>query len=76
MNIHTRLRALATDLNADTITLGVPLFIKLLEWAREEAKEDEPLHVVAEHLVAVCAGGNAATMADYDGLINFGQKTP
>lgn len=74
MSIHARLRALATDSNADTITLDVPLFIKLMEWAREDAKADVPLHVVAERLVEVCQHGEAATMANYDGLVDFGQK--
>jgi len=33
----------------DTIKLDVPLFIRLLEYAREDAKDDMDLHRVAEN---------------------------
>jgi hypothetical protein len=54
---------------ADKITLDVPLFIRLLEYARENAKTDMDLHNVAEKAIAASETGKTLTMADYDGLV-------
>lgn len=35
----------------DSITLGIPLLIRLLEFAREEAADDEELHEIVEQMV-------------------------
>ena len=54
---------------ADKITLDVPLFIRLLEYAREDAKTDMDLHNVAEKAIAASETGKTLTMSDYDGLV-------
>ena len=54
---------------SDKITLDVPLFIRLLEYARENAKTDMDLHNVAEKVIAASETGKTLTMADYDGLV-------
>jgi hypothetical protein len=54
---------------ADKITVDIPLFIRLLEYAREDAKTDMDLHNVAEHAVALSENGKTLTMAQYDELV-------
>jgi TfoX/Sxy family transcriptional regulator of competence genes len=54
---------------SDKITVDVPLFIRLLEYAREDAKTDMDLHNVAEKAVAASETGKTLTMNDYDTLI-------
>jgi len=54
---------------SDKITLDVPLFIRLLEYARENAKTDMDLHNVAEKAIAASETGKTLTMADYDSLV-------
>ena len=54
---------------SDKITVDVPLFIRLLEYAREDAKTDMDLHKVTENAVALSTTGKTLTMADYDGLV-------
>jgi hypothetical protein len=54
---------------SDKITVDVPLFIRLLEYAREDAKTDMDLHDVAEKAVEASETGKTLTMADYDGLV-------
>jgi hypothetical protein len=54
---------------ADKITVDVPLFIRLLEYAKEDAKTDMDLHNVAEKAVAASETGKTLTMADYDALV-------
>jgi hypothetical protein len=60
---------------SDKITLDVPLFIRLLEYAREDAKTDMDLHNVAEKAIALSETGKTLTMSDYDSLVS-GQETP
>jgi len=54
----------------DTITVDVPLFIRLLEYAREDAKTDMDLHNVAEKAIALSENGATLTMANYNAIVN------
>ena len=54
---------------SDKVTLDIPLFIRLLEYAREDAKTDMDLHNVAEKAVAASETGKTLSMADYDSLV-------
>jgi hypothetical protein len=49
----------------DTITVDIPLMIRLLEYAREDAKTDMDLHKVTERLIEIRSKG-MLTMADYE----------
>jgi DNA-binding ferritin-like protein len=57
----------------DIIRLDVPLFIRLLELAREDVKQDADLHDIAEAVIKLSQEG-VATMADYDQIVGFMQK--
>lgn len=57
---------------ADIVQLDVPLFIRLLELAREDVKQDADLHDVAEAVIKMSQNG-PVTMADYDKIVNFMQ---
>lgn len=50
----------------DTITMDVPLMIRLFEYAREDAQTDMDLHDVAERLIKLSQEGRTLTMHDYD----------
>ena len=58
----------------DIIKLDVPLFIRLLEYAREDAKDDMDLHRMAERLVQLSQDGNTLGMKDYDQLVQQEQQ--
>jgi len=53
----------------DKVTLDIPLFIRLLEYAREDAKTDMDLHNVAEKAIALSETGKTLSMADYSSLV-------
>ena len=53
----------------DKICVDVPLFIRLLEYAREDAKTDMDLHKVTEKAIAASETGKTLTMSDYDSLV-------
>jgi hypothetical protein len=65
------------DFEMDIVKLDVPLFIRLMELAREDIKQDADLHDVAEAVIKLSQQG-VATMADYDSIVSFmtGQGKP
>ena len=56
----------------NAVTLDIPLFIRLLEVAREEIKSDEDLHHMVERVLA--EGTGLLTMDNYDAIM--GSKEP
>jgi predicted RNA binding protein YcfA (HicA-like mRNA interferase family) len=54
----------------DTVTVDIPLLIRLLELAREDIKSDMDLHRVVEKLISIRNKG-VLTMNDYDTVANI-----
>lgn len=54
----------------DSIAMDIPLLIRIMEWAHEEAKSDMELHKVAENLVAMSMDGQTLSMDNYDDALN------
>ena len=52
----------------DTVTVDIPLLIRLLEHAREDIKSDMDLHRVVEKLISIRNKG-VLTMDDYDTIV-------
>ena len=50
------------------LKLDMPLFIRLIEWAKEDASTDVDLHKVAENLAKL---KKVAKMADYDMIVDI-----
>ncbi len=53
----------------DTITMDVPLFIRMLEYAREDASTDVDLHDVAEKAIKINKGKETLSMQDYEDIV-------
>lgn len=60
-----------TEQQANTITVDIPLFLRLLEYSREDAKQDIDLHFVAENIVRLQKNRQVLTMADYDKIVKI-----
>ena len=58
----------------DSITMDVPLFIRMLEFAREDASTDMDLHDVAEKATALSAEGEILSMDNYEDLVGDGTE--
>lgn len=58
---------------ADTIQLDVPLFIRLLELAREEIKDDADIHDLAQRAIELSKNG-PVDMSKYNELVRFMKK--
>lgn len=54
----------------DVIKIDVPTFLRLLELAREDVKEDADLHDVTERVVAI-SQERVVTMDDYNEIVGF-----
>jgi hypothetical protein len=55
---------------SDIVQLDVPLFIRLLELAREDIKQDADIHDLAQKVIELSAD-RPVTMADYNDLVSF-----
>jgi len=58
----------------DTITVDVPLFIRLLEYAREDAQKDVDLHSLAENIIDLSEEGEVLTMDDYNAIVGTSEE--
>ena len=58
----------------DTITFDVPLFIRLLEFAREDANTDMDLHALTEKCLSIGKSSKTLTMNDYNNLVSKSKK--
>lgn len=52
----------------DTVTMDVPLLMRVLELAREDIEDDMSLHNVVEKLIELSANGDTLTMDNYDAI--------
>jgi hypothetical protein len=58
----------------DIVTMDVPLFIRALEYAKEDAQEDMDLHDLAEKAIAATKEQGVLSMDDYDMLVGKKEK--
>jgi hypothetical protein len=61
--------SVAEDNAPDAITVDVPLMIRLMEYAREDASTDMDLHNIAEKLIELSADGRTLSMDDYESVV-------
>jgi len=54
----------------DVIKLDVPVFIRLMELAREDIKNDMDIHDIAE-IITKLSQERLVTMDDYDSIVGF-----
>lgn len=57
---------------ANVISMDVPLFMRMLEYAREDAADDLDLHFVTENIIRL--SGGVLTMADYEQIVKISKK--
>jgi hypothetical protein len=55
---------------ADTIKMDVPLFLRILEYAKEDAKTDMDLHNITEKAIILSAEGRILTMSNYNNIVD------
>ena len=55
----------------DTIKINVPAFIRLIELAREEVKNDADLHDMAEAVVKISQKEGVVTMDHYNTIVKY-----
>ena len=54
----------------DSLCMDIPLFIRLIEYAREDATNDAQLHFMTENALKLQKEGKSPlTMADYETLV-------
>jgi hypothetical protein len=59
----------------DTVSMDVPLLLRVLEFAREEVEDDMVLHDVVERLIAMSKDG-PLSMDDYESIVGDAEALP
>lgn len=75
VNNNRRFSLEDTD-GTDSVSLDIPLLIRLFEFAREDAKDDMALHQVAEKLIALSKNGQTLSMDQYDAIVGIQKELP
>jgi len=57
----------------DTVTMDVPLLIRIMEYAREDAKTDMDLHDVAEKLIELSKSHDYLCMDNYNEIVGVNE---
>jgi hypothetical protein len=58
------------------IKVTVPLMIRLLEYAKEDAKNDMALHELTENLIDLSEDGDVLNMKNYEEIVGGEMETP
>ena len=53
----------------DCVSMNIPLLMRVLEFAKEDASSDEQLHDVVERMIEMSKNGQILSMDDYDSII-------
>ena len=68
--IAPKTESVSEELNPpDAVTVDIPLLLRLLEYAKEDAKTDMDLHNVTEKLIQMSAEGETLSMKDYNAIV-------
>jgi len=59
-----------SNIEQDIISLDVPLLIRLLEYAKEDAINDLALHIMAERLIDLSKDDRVLEISDYDYVVH------
>lgn len=60
----------------DTVTVDIPLLLRLLEYAKEDAKTDMDLHNVTEKLISLSKEHDVLSMDQYDSIVQRSGSQP
>ena len=58
------------DTTSNSIKLSIPLLIRMMEYAREDAQNDIDLHFAAEKMIELAKNDNTLSMKDYEKIIH------
>jgi hypothetical protein len=60
----------AEDNPEDVVKLDVPLLIRIMEYAKEDAKTDMDLHFAAENMIQLSKANRILNMGDYESIVS------
>ena len=67
--VEPTIREAKKEDKVDTITMDIPLFLRMLEYSREDASQDMDLHDVTEKAISLGKERGILQMDDYDEII-------
>ncbi|NJO61030.1 MAG: hypothetical protein HC836_23050 [Richelia sp. RM2_1_2] len=53
----------------DTVSMDIPLLIRIFEYMHEDVKDDVEIHEIADRLISLSALGRVLNMDDYEQIV-------
>ena len=72
--VEPTIREAKEEDKVDTITMDIPLFLRMLEYSREDASQDMDLHDVTEKAISLGKERGILQMDDYDEIIGSAEE--
>lgn len=72
--VKTSMNETKSEDAVDTITMDIPLFLRMLEYSREDASQDMDLHDVTEKANTLGKERGTLTMDDYDAIVGAAEE--
>jgi len=60
----------------DTVTLDIPLLLRVMEYSKEDAKTDMDLHYAVEKMIELSKDSNRLSMSHYDAIVGNQKQLP
>jgi hypothetical protein len=72
--VEPTIREAKEEDKVDTITMDIPLFLRMLEYSREDASQDMDLHDVTEKANVLGKEKGVLSMEDYDAIVGAAEE--
>ena len=72
--VEPTIREAKEEDKVDTITMDIPLFLRMLEYSREDASQDMDLHDVTEKANILGKEKGVLSMEDYDAIVGAAEE--
>lgn len=69
IDIDDTIKKVLQESMVDEVVMEVPLFIRILEYAKEDAKDDVDLHELAEKAITLTKKNGCLKMKHYNELV-------
>lgn len=68
--LHANVDESVNNNPVDTVSMDIPFLIRVMEYAKEDAKTDMDLHAATEKMISLAKNGKTLTMDNYDSIFS------
>ena len=69
-SLHANVDESVNNNPVDKVSMDIPFLIRVMEYAKEDAKTDMDLHAATEKMISLSKDGKTLTMDNYDSIFS------